>query len=111
MQTETALPPAEREISRFPCKKRRHMPGSLTTPGCPSTRVGVLDHIAFRYLYSVGTQDIPIAAQWLACALPCRRFTAGLAASTARGRCGSLLLHRVGLSPTTSRQSPGAQRF
>jgi hypothetical protein len=55
------------------------MPGSLTTPGCPSTRVGVLDHIAFRYLYSVGTQDIPIAAQWLACALPCRRFTAGLA--------------------------------
>jgi hypothetical protein len=60
------------------------MPGSLTTPGCPSTRVGVLDHIAFRYLYSVGTQDIPIAAQWLACALPCRRFIAGLAASDAR---------------------------
>src|SRR6516165_435487 len=60
------------------------MPGSLTTPGCPSTRVGVLDHIAFRYLYSVGTQDIPIAAQWLACALPCRRFTADLAASDAR---------------------------
>jgi hypothetical protein len=70
MQTETALPPAERENSRFPCKKRRHMPGSLTTPGCPSTCVGVLDHIAFRYLYSVGTQDIPIPAQWLACALP-----------------------------------------
>jgi hypothetical protein len=60
------------------------MPGSLTTPGCPSTRVGVLDHIAFRYLYSVGTQDIPIAAQWLACALPCRRFTADLAATDAR---------------------------
>jgi hypothetical protein len=34
------------------------MPGSLTTPGCPSTRVGVLEHVAFRYLYSVGTQDI-----------------------------------------------------
>jgi len=46
------------------------MPGSLTTPGCPSTRVDVLDHVAFRYLYSVGTQDIPIAAQWLACAIP-----------------------------------------
>ena len=60
------------------------MPGSLTTPGCPSTRVGVLDHIAFRYLYSVGTQDIPIAAQWLACALPCRRFVVGLAANDAR---------------------------
>ena len=60
------------------------MPGSLTTPGCSSTRVDVLDHIAFRYLYSVGTQDIPIAAQWLACALPYRRFTAGLAANNAR---------------------------
>jgi len=46
------------------------MPGSLTTPGCPSTRAGVLDHVAFRYLYSVGTQDIPIAAQWLAYAIP-----------------------------------------
>jgi hypothetical protein len=56
----------------------------LTTPGCPSTRVGVLDHIAFRYLYSVGTRDIPIAAQWLAYAIPCRRFTVGLAATDAR---------------------------
>ena len=104
MQTETALPSAEREISRFPCKKRRHMPGSLTTPGCPSTRVSVLDHIAFRYLYSVSTQDIPIAAQWLACALPCptlHRWPRGHRC-TARGRCGSLLLHRVGLSPTYS---------
>ena len=60
------------------------MPGSLTTPGCPSTRVGVLDHVAFRYLYSVGTRDIPIAAQWLACAIPYRRFTTGLAAIDAR---------------------------
>jgi hypothetical protein len=30
---------------------------------------------------------------------------------TARGRCGSLLLHRVGLPPTTPCRSPGAQRF
>jgi len=67
-----AEPPAEREISRFPCKKRQHMPGSLTTPGCPSTRVDVLDHVAFRYLYR------------LACALPCRRFIVGLAANDAR---------------------------
>ena len=52
--------------------------------GCPSTRVDVLDHVAFRYLYSVGTQDIPIAAQWLACAMPDRRFTAGLTATDAR---------------------------
>ena len=60
------------------------MPGSLTTPGCPSTRIDVLDHVAFRYLYSVGTQDIPIAAPWLACAIPCRRFAVDLAAADAR---------------------------
>ena len=84
MRTSTIIPLAKRESSRFLRKKRRHMPGSLTTPGCPSTRVSVLDHIAFRYLYSVGTQDIPIAAQWLACALPYRRFSAGLAATDAR---------------------------
>jgi len=84
MRTETVTPPVRRETSRFLRKKRRHMPGSLTTPGCPSTRVDVLDHVAFRYLYSVGTQDIPIAAQWLACAIPDRRFTAGLTATDAR---------------------------
>jgi hypothetical protein len=61
------------------------MPGSLTTPGRPSTRlVSALDHVAFRYLYSVGTRDIPIAAQWLAGAIPYRRLAAGLAASDAR---------------------------
>ena len=54
------------------------------SPFRSSTRVGALEHIAFRYLYSVGTRDIPIAAQWLACALPCRRFTVGLAANDAR---------------------------
>ena len=89
------------------------MPGSLTTPGCPSTRADVLDHVAFRYLYSVGTQDIPIAAQWLACALSCRRFIVGLAANDARlgadaDRYSFIVsdFHR----PTPC-QSPGAQRF
>src|SRR5262249_53509954 len=28
---------------------------------------------------------------------------------TARGRCGSLFLHRIGLSPTTPCRPPGAQ--
>ena len=45
------------------------MPGSLTTPGCPSARVGALVHVAFRYGYSVGARDyFPFAARWLACA-------------------------------------------
>jgi len=35
----------------------------------------VLGHVAFRYTNSVGARDqFSIAAQWLACAPPCRRF-------------------------------------
>jgi hypothetical protein len=78
------MPPARREISRFPFKERLHMPGSLTTPGRPSTCVGALDHVAFRHHNGVSAQDIPIAAQWLAYAIPYRRFTDGLAAIGAR---------------------------
>ena len=51
------------------------MPGSPTTPGWPSARVGALGHIAFHYTDSVGTRNqFSIAAQWLACTFPCRRF-------------------------------------
>jgi hypothetical protein len=60
------------------------MPGSLTPPGCPGTHAVAPVHVAFRDLYCVGTQDIHIVAQWLAYAIPCRRFTPGLAASDAR---------------------------
>jgi hypothetical protein len=60
------------------------MPGSLTPPGCPGTHDVAPVHIAFRDLYCVGTRDIHIVAQWLAYAIPCRRFTHSLAASDAR---------------------------
>ena len=61
------------------------MPGSPTTPGRPSARVGALGHIAFRYTDSVGTRDqFSIAAQWLACTFPCRRFADILADACAR---------------------------
>ena len=47
------------------------MPGSPTTPGWPSARVGALGHIAFHYTDSVGTRkQFSIAAQWLACTFP-----------------------------------------
>ena len=47
-------------------------------------RVGALVHVAFRYRYSVGDRDyFPFAARWLACALPCRRFTVDLSAADA----------------------------
>src|SRR6516164_4230637 len=61
------------------------MPGSPTTPGWPSARVGALGHIAFHYTDSVGTRDqFSIAAQWLACTFPCRRFADILADACAR---------------------------
>jgi hypothetical protein len=61
------------------------MPGSLTTPGRPSARVGALGYVAFHYTDSVGTRDnFPIAAQWLACTFPCRRFANILANIRAR---------------------------
>ena len=49
-------------------------------------------------------------AQWLACGIPCQRIASTLAGHRAltRGRCGSLRLHRRGLSPHTSCRSPGA---
>jgi hypothetical protein len=61
------------------------MPGSLTTPGRSGARAGALEHLAFRHGYGVGARDyFPFAAQWLAYAIPCRRFASGLAANDAR---------------------------
>ena len=61
------------------------MPGSPTTPGWPSARVGALGHIAFHYTDSVGTRNqFSIAAQWLACTFPYRRFADILADACAR---------------------------
>src|SRR6516164_5623283 len=61
------------------------MPGSPTTPGWPSACVGALGHIAFHYTDSVGTRNpFSIAAQWLACTFPYRRFADILADACAR---------------------------
>jgi hypothetical protein len=61
------------------------VPGSSTTPGRPSARVGALGRIAFRYTDSVGTRDkFSIAARWLACTFPCRRFADILADACTR---------------------------
>jgi hypothetical protein len=61
------------------------MPGSSTTPGRPSACVGALGHFAFHYTDSVGTRNqFSIAAQWLACTFPCRRFAGILTDACAR---------------------------
>ena len=75
----------DRETSRFPYKERPHMPGSTTTPGHPGARDSAPECFAFRVVDRVGTQKIPVfAAQWLACAFPCRRFTCLLTKAGAR---------------------------
>jgi hypothetical protein len=61
------------------------MPGSLTAPGRPDTRADAPEHVAFRLANGVGTRNFCIfTAQWLAYALPCRRFAAVLADDDAR---------------------------
>jgi len=61
------------------------MPVSPTAPGCPGTRADAPGHVAFRIPSSVGTRNsCTFTAQWLAYALPCRRFAAVLADDNAR---------------------------
>src|SRR6516162_485475 len=89
------------------------MPGSPTTPGRPGTRARAPLRVAFRDLNRVGTRDLTsFAAQWLACALPCRRFAVTLAGANARlgAEMVSLRLPRGGLAPPPCR-SRGALRL
>src|SRR5262249_8767062 len=90
------------------------MPGSPTTPGRPGTRARAPVRLAFRDQKRVGTRNsTSFAAQWLACALPCRRFAVTLAGANARFGVEviSLCLPRGGLAPPTPCRSPGALRL
>jgi hypothetical protein len=61
------------------------MPGSPTTPGRAGTRDIAPVRVAFRNENSVGTwSNSSFAAQWLAYALPYRRFATALADDDAR---------------------------
>src|SRR5258708_22540020 len=61
------------------------MPVSKTTPGRLGARTIAPIRVAFRHRNDVGTQDEgTFAAQWLAYALPCQRFTNTLASICAR---------------------------
>ena len=61
------------------------MPGSPTTPGRSDTRVGASDHVAFHPVNGVGTRGFcNFVAQWLAYALPYRRFADALTNAAAR---------------------------
>jgi hypothetical protein len=81
-------PPVEPEISL--CKELPHMPGSSTTPNQTGARAGASVHVAFRASEHVGTRYyLVFAAQWLAYALPCRRFADTLAGANARPGAGA----------------------
>ena len=78
-----------------------------SAPGLGARTIAPI-RVAFRQRNDVGARDEgTFAAQWLAYALPCQRFADALAGICA-GRCGSLLLHRDGLAPSTPCRSPGA---
>ena len=75
------------------------MPRSSTTPGRMGTRAGAPLRIAFRQENGVGARERVFRGSMggLCTPLPTLRHCW----RTARGRCGSLLLHRRGLSPLT----------
>jgi hypothetical protein len=80
MRTRGVSPLAKPEISRFPRKELPHMPGSPTTPSRAGTRDFAPVRVAFRDFEHVGSRDYQAyAAQWLAYALPYRRFADTLA--------------------------------
>jgi hypothetical protein len=61
------------------------MPGSPTAPGQPGAGESAPDHVAFHDRNGVGTRvDADFAAQWLAYALPDRRFACTLTSADAR---------------------------
>jgi hypothetical protein len=60
------------------------MPGSSTTPGRSDLAMVRPKRVAFRTRNSVGTRGLAFAAQWLAYALPYRRFVGVLTDANAR---------------------------
>jgi hypothetical protein len=72
------------ETSRFPSKRRARMPGSNDDAEPPGARDDAPEHAAFCRLEGIGAPNgKSYAAQWLAYAYPCQRFTSGLAAARA----------------------------
>jgi len=79
------------------------MPGSSTTPCRWALADIVPSRVAFRRQNGVGDRDESLSRLngWPMHSLPTLRPYPRGHRRTARGRCGSLLLHRSGLSPPT----------
>jgi hypothetical protein len=78
------------EISRFPCKRLLRMPGSTTTRGRHVSCDIDTSRVAFCGTENISTPNLSYAAQYLACALPCERFTSALADTRASLRASAV---------------------
>src|SRR5208337_5565790 len=79
-QHSSGQPPAM-EISWFPSKRLLRMPGSTTTRGQHVSCDLDTGCVAFCWTENISAPNLSYAAQYLACALPCERFTSALAGS------------------------------
>ena len=77
------------ETSRFPCKRLLRMPGSTTTRGRHVSCDIDTRRVAFCGTENISTPNLSYAAQYLACALPCERFTSALAGIPLRASLGA----------------------
>jgi hypothetical protein len=75
------------------------MPGSSTTPSRSDLAMVCPKRVAFRARNSVGTWGLAFAAQWLAYALPYRRFVPVLTAVSD----GRVRAARIGGSKSSAR--------
>src|SRR5262245_26019913 len=103
---------ARRGISRFRSQELLYMPGSSTTPGRSDLAMVRPKRVAFprskqRRHPGIGFRG---SMAGLCPPLPTLRRRPYGRQRTARGRCGSLHLHRGGLAPPTPCRSPGALR-
>ena len=78
------------EISRFPGKRLLRMPGSTTTRGQQVSCDIATGCVAFCWTENISAPNLSYAAQYLACALPCERFTPALAGSRASLGAGAV---------------------
>ena len=97
-------PPAKPKISRFPYKELPHMPVSSTTPGRTGARITrsfVLPSM-LRTMSAPGTSFLSRLYGWpMRSPVNASLTPSRMCSCMTRGRCGSLLLQRGGLSPPT----------
>jgi len=114
MRTNGCCRTVDREISRFPCKERLHMPGSLTTPGRVLALAMTRQNVLPSAICTASAPRIGIfRGSMVGLCAPLstlRRNPRGQLRMT-RGRCGSLLLHRKRLALSTPCRSPGASQM